>query len=697
MKRNRKSSNTSPAHKGDDLQRNATTVGNISGGKGFAIGSGAKAIVVEIGSLFNLGVIFTFIRKYWFFLLINIILQAIAIVLWLKYTNRFLIPIWIFLAGILLLELSILTGFGILTQARFRLRFSLLLAIFIIPLSGIMVSQYNRVINPPKFSHEVFGVAIAQFGEGPDFKRTLKSREISQVVLQQLERQVDENPDLHFVQFRPIGLVKTQAEAIEDGSRIGADLVVWGQLQVSENQTILNFSILETPEKVSNPLFPRILPLYDNAAISFIEVEGQGSEDISKGTTRISAFTFGLAHFFRRDFGAAARAFEEAQEAVFYEGKEDNYHYLIYFYYGLALQRLDKLEQANDQFQKAIDIHPEDPAPWLARAFGNRALGRLEEAQQDARIAFNLCSDRIQLEPEDYVAYYDRAHASEILQDWDAARFDFEMVTEKAPDLYIGYISLARAQIKLNQLEEALRSSQAAIKLAERINENPAWAYMYLGYTYKLLGDVDNARLSFKAAITKGSDVDYLHYQYAQFLESTGNPDDLLAAEEEYQTNIILNSNKALAHSTLADFYARHDRLDEAIVEYRFALQYDQDSANLWTGLANVYSQLNKEDEALDAYKHALEVGPENFFVQASFGNFLLKRGELESAIEQYEIARGLDPENCGLYLNLGLAYDLLDDKEQSEVFYQLAFSSDPQRYKECQAEAAERLMNFVK
>ena len=465
---------------------------------------------------------------------------------------------------------------------------------------------------------------------------------------------------------------------------------------MSENQTILNFSILETPEKVSNPLFPRILPLYDNAVVSFIEIEGQRSEDISKGTTRISAYTFGLAHFFRRNFGAAAKAFEEALTAVSYD-KDDNYHYLIYFYYGLALQRLDRLEDANDQIQKAIDIHPEDPAPWLARAFGNRALDRLEVAQQDAEIAFDLCSDRIQLEPEDYVAYYDRAHASEILEDWDAARFDLEAVTEKAPDLFIGYISLARAQIKLNRLEEALQSSQTAIKLAESVNENPAWAYLYLGHTYDLLGDADNARLSFHTAIMKGSEVDYLHYRYGQFLENTGDPDDLLAAEEEYQANVTLNSNKALAYSILAEFYARHNRFEEAIVEYRFALQYDQNSVNLWVGLANVYSQLDRKDEALDAYKRALEFEPENFYAQASFGNFLLKQGELESAIKQYEVARGLDPENCGLYLNLGLAYELLGDKEQAETFYRLAFSSDPQQYTECQAEAARRLTNFVK
>lgn len=685
MKHDQQGSQTSLLQESDKSVRDVITTGDISGGKGFAIGTGAKSIVVEIGSLFNLSAIFTFMRKHWLFLLVNIALQLIVIVLWLKYANRFLIPTWFFLTLMTLLELSLLTGYGLKTQTRYRLRYSLLLAIFIIPLTSLTAIQYKRAIYPPKFQHEAFGVAIAQFGEGPEFKNTRQSREISELVFQQLSKQVQENPDLQFIQFQPIGLISSQEEASVDGSRIGADLVIWGQLQVSENQTVLNFSILETPEKISNPEFPRVLPLYDTVASSFILIEGQSSGDIAKGTTRISALTFGLAHFFNWDFGAAAKAFENALIVSPFE-KEDNYHYFTYLYYGLSLQGLGHLEEANEKFQQAIDIHPEDPAPWLGRAFGNRSLNRMEEAQRDAKVAADLCSNRIQLEPDDYVAYYDRALANEILQNLDAALDDHIKTREKAPDLFIAHISIIRTLIHQNKMPEAIQASLDAIDKAEMIDGNPAWAYLYLAYAQHKSGNFHEAKIAYEKATELAPQIPYMHLKAGEFFEEAG---DLRSAEEEYIALTETSSNQPWAHSKLAEFYARHNDLEKAVSEYRLSLQFDPEAAMVWTKLANVYAEQNRYDEARHAFNQAVILEPENFYPHFSYGNFLFTQGELESAIAEWEAARQSGFFDCGLYLNMGKAYDLLGDLKQAEVYYREAYSVSNAESSECQAEAA--------
>ena len=310
-------------------------------------------------------------------------------------------------------------------------------------------------------------------------------------------------------------------------------------------------------------------------------------------------------------------------------------------------------------------------------------------------VAFDLCSDRIQLKPDDYVAYYDRAHASEIFMDWNASQVDLEKVTEKAPDLFIGYISLARTQIRLNLLDEAILSSQKAITLAESNNANPAWGYMYLGRIYELLEDPDKSRLNFKKAVELGPDVDYIYYKYGNFLAETGVPNDLLTAEEEYKTYIKLCSDKAFAHSILANFYAKQNRLDEALAEYHISLQYDWESVNAWTGLANTYTQLGRTEDALDAYKNVLELYPRSFYAHASYGNFLVKKGDLEAAIEEYRTASELDPSNCILFLNLGLAYELSGDQKHAEESYYKAHSIDTAFDTACQVEATRRLTGF--
>jgi len=693
MKRDKQSNPTSLSQESDVVLKDNTTVGDISGGKGFAIGTGARAIVVEIGSLFNLGVIFTFIKKHWLFIFINVLLQAIAIILWLKYANRFLIPFWVFLVGIFLLELSLLAGYGLKTQVKYRLRFSLLLlGIFIIPMASLITMQYERAVHPPKFQKETFGVAIAQFGEGPEFRNTRQAREISELVYQQLLKQVQENPDMQFIQFRPIGLVSSQKEASIDGSRIGADLVIWGQLQVSENQTVLNFSILETPEKISDPEFPRVLPIYDTVASSFILIEGQGSKDIAKETTRISALTFGLAHFFNWDFGAAARAFENALSVTPFD-KDDNYHYFTYLYYGLSLQGLGHLEAANEKFQQAIDIHPEDPAPWLGRAFGNRSLTRMEEAQRDAWVAVDLCSKRIQLEPDDYIAYYDRALANEILINLDASLNDHEQAREKAPDLFIADVSVIRILILQNRFSEAIQTSLDAINKAEKDGGNPAWAYLYLAYSHQQSGDFDDAKTAYEEATDLAPQIPYMHKKAGEFFEEIG---DFQSAEEEFVTLTKVSSNKPWAYSNLAKFYFRQGELEKAVREFRLSLQYDPEAAIVWTGLANVYAEQNRYDDARQAFNQAIKLEPEYFYHHYAYGNFLFTQGELESAIVEWEATRQSGYFDCGLYLNIGNAYELLGDLKQAEVYYREASSISTDENSDCQVEAAKLLENSL-
>lgn len=694
MKRPRKKNHPLDLPRNKGSPASALKVGNISGGKGFAIGPGAKAVVIELGSLFDFTGLSNFVARNWIILVTSIILQCLVLVLWVNFAHRYQISPWILI--VIMGSMGVITAASIGLQThRHRRWHILLMAVSLIALIGTTAGEYKRIQYPQKFTPEVFGVAVAQFGEGPSFQNSVQAREVSQIVLNQLTKQAEENPGLDFVKFKPIGLIETQEEAIADGHRVGADLVIWGQLQVSENQTILYFSIIETPDKVSNPMFPRALPLYDVAASSLFRIHGQKTEEISRGTTTISAFIFGLANFFKRDFGAAARAFEEALSLSSYE-KESDYRYLSHFYYGLTLQRLDKLEEANTQFQRAILIHPEDPASWIASAFNNNSLGNIEEAQQQARTAIELCSDRIQLDSEEPENYYNRAQADEILHDWELALTDYQTAIEKAPDLYIAYIGVARIQLITGQYPMAIQACKEAIELAESKDANPAWAYVYLGHIYQLVGDSVNARAALVKAVELAPEVDYMHFKLAQFLEITGQAGDLPSAEEEYKVNIRLSDKKAWASSEYAKFLVRQERLDEAVVQYRAALQYESKSARIWIELAKLQARLGRIIEARNAYQQAVSLEPKDLYARLSFGMFLFAQGEYTSSIREWEIARQIDPTNCDLLVNLGQAYEMTDELEKAKALYLEAYALTPNEDPECQKEATRRVNEYL-
>jgi tetratricopeptide (TPR) repeat protein len=705
MKANRQSVEppSSPEPEETGIVQSDIKIGDVNNNVGVAIGPGARAIgakaegagavalAVYINSLLDINAFLNIFKQHWLFLLLSLVLQGTIVGFWWHYADRFMISASVLLIGMGLIETGLVIGQRMKVQPGYRLQLFLGLVLTGSAFTGLVGALVGQILNPPKFPKEAFGVAVALFGDGPEFSNTPRARDVSQLVLQQLKQQYLENSNLQFVQFAPIGLVRTQTEAYEDGERIGADLVIWGKLDISEDKTILNFSILETPDKVSNPRFPRVLPFVNETAnSSFVNIGSQGSEDIAKGATKISAFTFGLAHFFKLDFRSAARAFNEAPLAS--PETNDNYTYLLHLYYGLSLQALGELDKSNIEFQKAIDLRPEDPAPRIARAFTYNASNRVKDAQGESRIALKLCTDRIKLEPNDFTAYFDRALANDVLQDWESALGDYQSAREKEPNLYIAYLGIVRMQLTLNRVQDAIQAAQDAITLAESKKANPAWAYAYLAYSYESEMDTSNARFNYQKATSLAPEADYIHFLAGNFYARTENAQDLQVAEQEYKAIIRVSSNPAWGHTILADFYKKQNRLEDAAAEYRAALQTEQDVGGHWVALAQVLEQLGQTGDARKAYDRAVELEPGSFYAQYAYGNFLFIQGELEAAIRQWELANQINPQNCGLLVNIGRAYEMLGDQKQADALFLDALSNSNQPDQACQIDAKRRL-----
>jgi len=481
---------------------NSTRVGDVHESTGIAIGANAKATVIQIGSLFDFGNLQTLLKNHWGFLVISTLAQYSSFVAWSSFKDRFLIPAWLLVTGMTLIEF-ILVSFYILKSRQTQKGMYLTLGfISFIGLIGLTGMEYKRVIHPPKFDAETFGVAIAYFGEGPDFKNTFTAREISETVLSRLKAQADERSGLEFVEFRQIGIVRTSEEAIVEGQRIGADLVIWGQLILSEELTSISFEVLES-DQVSNPTFPRITPLLKHSISDTILIPGRRSEEIAEATATISGFTFGMAHLSKWDFSRANIAFQQALAESTLQSENDLY--LLYFYYGLGLQWPGDLELADKQFEHASELRKDDPAAPLARAYGNRSLGNHEEARTQAEEAYQLINQYIKQYPKDPYAFYDRALAYVIFEEWDLALRDYQTAIQLEPNLYIAYIGAIRIYLELDSIPEAIRASEEAISLAKTKGVTPEWAYFYLAESHARNNDPVRARLAYEQATLFGS------------------------------------------------------------------------------------------------------------------------------------------------------------------------------------------------
>jgi Flp pilus assembly protein TadD len=131
------------------------------------------------------------------------------------------------------------------------------------------------------------------------------------------------------------------------------------------------------------------------------------------------------------------------------------------------------------------------------------------------------------------------------------------------------------------------------------------------------------------------------------------------------------------AHNARGIELADRGWLDEAIREFRRAIELDPSSAHAHDNLATVYAEKQRYREALQEYLAALRLEPDSATAHYNLACFLAAHGQ-EMAVAEYREAIALEPEHPDAHLNLGLA--LADQGEAAEAAKALerAIALDP-------------------
>jgi lipoprotein NlpI len=110
------------------------------------------------------------------------------------------------------------------------------------------------------------------------------------------------------------------------------------------------------------------------------------------------------------------------------------------------------------------------------------------------------------------------------------------------------------------------------------------------------------------------------------------------------------------AHGLLGTALGGQGKTDEAIAEFRKAIELDPRFAVAHSSLGNVLSDQGKTDEAIAEYRKAIELDPRDATSHISLGNTLSGQGKTEEAMTEYNAAIRLDPKNAYPVLWLYLA-----------------------------------------
>jgi pentatricopeptide repeat protein len=259
---------------------------------------------------------------------------------------------------------------------------------------------------------------------------------------------------------------------------------------------------------------------------------------------------------------------------------------------GMANEHTEDHKGAERAYRRGLELAPEDPELRNALGWTLFQVGRTAEA----------------------VAEYDRA-------------------LKANPNHVKSHNNLALALTELGRLEEAARHFQASLQL-----EPKAEIYSDLGFIMAQLGKSDEAVADYRKALELDPKCPSAHVNLAVTFVQAGALDD---AEAHYR-QALLGKPTAETHNGLAYVLARQGRGDEAIAEFRKAIDVDPHFTPAYNNLADVLAKQGKLEEAEQYYRRSLAEKPSAAAYNA-LGVVLRRLGKTDEAEDQFGKAKALD------------------------------------------------------
>lgn len=145
----------------------------------------------------------------------------------------------------------------------------------------------------------------------------------------------------------------------------------------------------------------------------------------------------------------------------------------------------------------------------------------------------------------------------------------------------------------------------------------------------------------------------YAYFMKGQQLEGAG---DLANAVEAYKKSISAFPGAKEVHHRLAKLYARTGQNENALVEFRTALNNDYNYVECRNNYGFLLRRMDKDEDARGQFKQCIQIDPKYPFPYYNLGKLLKDKGDIDGAIENFESAARLKPDFAEAQEALGMA-----------------------------------------
>jgi Tfp pilus assembly protein PilF len=165
----------------------------------------------------------------------------------------------------------------------------------------------------------------------------------------------------------------------------------------------------------------------------------------------------------------------------------------------------------------------------------------------------------------------------------------------------------------------------------------------------------------------------------ASMHEQSGDTEEAVA---EYKKALELDPRNALIHLNLALCYLRQNDAPRATLELNLAVKYDAEAIEPHAVLALLYFSQGKPELATTEYELALQnaskVEPKNIDVYKSLGIVYLRQKKFKDAENTYRLILDLSPSDSEAHFYLANVYDELKNRGQTIVELKKAIELRP-------------------
>jgi Tfp pilus assembly protein PilF len=365
---------------------------------------------------------------------------------------------------------------------------------------------------------------------------------------------------------------------------------------------------------------------------------------------------------------------------------------------GVSLLQLGRLDEAVGQFQRALAIAPDRAETHLNLGVALLGKGRADEAAVHFRRALIL-------EPGSAKAHKNLASVFAQKGQWDEAAAQLQRAAEIEPGDAETLGSLGTALLRsgrrdaaiaafrgalgtgeanapahaslANALAEAGRDDEAVTHYRRALEMDPGLAQAHNNLANLLLkkGAAGEALAHLQRAVELDGQYVEARFNLANTLLGLGRTDDAVA---NFQRAIELRPDFAQARVNLAGALLQEGRLAEATVQFRAALALDPGDAQVLNDFGVALMEQGRTEEAVAQFGKALQARPGFASAHINLGNLFLRSGRAAEAADNYGRALEADPENAHVRNNLGIALLKLGRPAEAEAQFRRALEIEP-------------------